>query len=171
MQQVRNFAAVYAPFVGCCVFSIALLKMTYVRTTRHCRGRHVLIIPHACANRIPRFAACYGTEGGCTHVTCDRSRMIIRRPSHPYNVGTEHVGFPPTKQTLLGPRRCLTSCMRGERHPTKNRLCAGHSCMWMTVSNRLTCFSVWPLPQTAMSTLCDCLVGALPYSGTHYHAG
>ena len=26
-----------------------------------------------------------------------------RRPSHPYNAGTEHVGFSPTRQTLLAP--------------------------------------------------------------------
>ena len=25
------------------------------------------------------------------------------RSSHPYNVGTEHVGFSPTRQTLLAP--------------------------------------------------------------------
>ena len=25
------------------------------------------------------------------------------RPSHPYNAGTEYVGFLPTKQTLLAP--------------------------------------------------------------------
>ena len=25
------------------------------------------------------------------------------RPSHPYYAGTEHVGFPPTRRTLLAP--------------------------------------------------------------------
>ena len=32
-----------------------------------------------------------------------RSQMTIDRPSHPYNAGTEHVGFPPTRQRLLAP--------------------------------------------------------------------
>ena len=33
-----------------------------------------------------------------------RSRMTIAiRPSHPYYAGTEHVGFSPTRQTLLAP--------------------------------------------------------------------
>ena len=33
-----------------------------------------------------------------------RSRMTIwYRPSHPDNAGTEHVGFSPTRQTLLAP--------------------------------------------------------------------
>ncbi|CAN0422214.1 unnamed protein product, partial [Laminaria digitata] len=31
------------------------------------------------------------------------------RPSHPYNAGTEHVGFSPTRQTSLAP-----SAMRRE---------------------------------------------------------
>ena len=30
----------------------------------------------------------------------DRSRM---RPSHPYNAGTEHADFSPTRQTLIAP--------------------------------------------------------------------
>ena len=33
-----------------------------------------------------------------------RSRMVIAvRPSHPYNGGTEHVGFSPARQALLAP--------------------------------------------------------------------
>ena len=32
--------------------------------------------------------------------------------------------------------------------------------------NELIYFLMWPLPQTAMGLLCDCFVGALPY--THY---
>ena len=28
---------------------------------------------------------------------------IAIRPSHPYNAGTEHVGFSPTRQALLAP--------------------------------------------------------------------
>ena len=35
---------------------------------------------------------------------CNASDMIIVvRPSHPYNAGTEHVGFSPTKQISLAP--------------------------------------------------------------------
>ena len=33
----------------------------------------------------------------------------------------------------------------------------------MTASNELTCFLVWPLPETVMEILCNCLVGALRY--------
>ena len=32
----------------------------------------------------------------------------------------------------------------------------------MTATNSLICFPVRPLPETAMSILCNCLVGALP---------
>ena len=32
-----------------------------------------------------------------------RSRMYDRRPWHPYNAGTEQVGFSPTRQALLAP--------------------------------------------------------------------
>ena len=33
-----------------------------------------------------------------------RSGMTVAiRPLHPYNAGTEHVGFSPTRQTLLAP--------------------------------------------------------------------
>ena len=40
---------------------------------------------------------------GYTQFVHGRSRMTIR-PSHPYYAGTEHVGFSPTRQTLLAPR-------------------------------------------------------------------
>ena len=53
-----------------------------------------------------------------------RDRMTIR-PSHPYNPGTEHVGFSPTPQTLLAPsakrREVFGSRLKGELHPTENR--------------------------------------------------
>ena len=32
----------------------------------------------------------------------------------------------------------------------------------MTASNELICFPVWPLPETAMGLVCNCLMGALP---------
>ena len=41
--------------------------------------------------------------GGYTRVMHGRSRMIIDPRSHPCHVGTEHVGFSPTRQTLLAP--------------------------------------------------------------------
>ena len=34
--------------------------------------------------------------------------------------------------------------------------------IWMTASKKMFCFMVWPLPETAMGILCNCLVGALP---------
>ena len=40
--------------------------------------------------------------GECTHVTHGRS-LYDHRPSHPYNVGTEHVGCSSTRQTLPAP--------------------------------------------------------------------
>ena len=36
-------------------------------------------------------------------------------------------------------------------------------------SDKIICFLVWPLPETATGILCNCLVGAFPY--THYHTG
>ena len=33
-----------------------------------------------------------------------RSRMTIDRPSHPYNAGTENVGFSAIRQTLIAPQ-------------------------------------------------------------------
>ena len=44
-----------------------------------------------------------------------RSRMTI--DSHPHNAGTEHVGFSPTRQTLLAPsakrRKVLGESLKG----------------------------------------------------------
>ena len=56
-----------------------------------------------------------------------RSRMTVwYRASHPYDAGTKHVGFWPTRQTLLAPsaerREVFASRMKGEPHPTKNRV-------------------------------------------------
>ena len=58
----------------------------------------------------------------------NRSRTTIAiSPSHPHNVGTESVGFSPTRKALLAPsakRREVfgESCMKGEQHPIKDRL-------------------------------------------------
>ena len=38
---------------------------------------------------------------GEMHSIHGRGRMT--RPSHPHNTGTENIGFPPTRQTLLAP--------------------------------------------------------------------
>ena len=53
--------------------------------------------------------------------------VVGHRPSHPSNAGTEHVGFSPTRQTLLPPsakrREVCASRMKGELHPAKNLAC------------------------------------------------
>ena len=36
------------------------------------------------------------------HTSC-MAVVYDHRSSHPYNTGTEHVGFPPTRQILLAP--------------------------------------------------------------------
>ena len=46
--------------------------------------------------------------------------------------------------------RCLASRMKGEPHPTKNRLWAGLSCICKAASNELNCFPAWPLPEMVM---------------------
>ena len=43
-------------------------------------------------------------RGGGTQFVHGRVRMTIDRPSHPCYAGTEHIGFSPTRQTLLAPR-------------------------------------------------------------------
>ena len=55
-----------------------------------------------------------GGGGGIPIIMHGHSRMSIR-PSHPYNAGTEHVGFSPTRQALEGGRRrspTLSRCSR-----------------------------------------------------------
>ena len=58
--------------------------------------------------------------------------------------------------------RCSARGMKGELRPTKNRLGGGFYCVWMTASNDLIRFPVWPFPETAMGLLCICLMCALP---------
>ena len=73
-----------------------------------------------------RERVCLGREGS-TQFVPGRSRMAVdHRPSHPYYTGTEHVGFSPTRQTLLAPKRsavklwvkkdapCLWSALLGD---------------------------------------------------------
>ena len=50
--------------------------------------------------------------------------------------------------------RCSASCMKGELHPTENRLWGGLSSIWMTTTETMIFFPVWPLPETAMGLLC-----------------
>ena len=38
------------------------------------------------------------------------------------------------------------------------------SCLWMTAPTRYTLILVWPLQRQQWALLCNCLVGALPYS-------
>ena len=51
--------------------------------------------------------------------------MAMDRPPQPYNAGTEHVGFSPTRQamTLLAPSAKRREVF-GELHSAKNRLCS-----------------------------------------------
>ena len=46
-------------------------------------------------------------------------RTIAIKPSHPYNAGTEHVGFSPTRQALRAPsakrREVFVESQRGGR--------------------------------------------------------
>ena len=67
-----------------------------------------------------------------------------------------HIGFSPTRQTLLAPIArsavgCSASRMKGELHPSKNRSYLGlrhlvHTFLLMDDSaNDLICFLVWPL--------------------------
>ena len=68
--------------------------------------------------------------------------------------------------------RCSASRMKGELHPSKNRSSDGlrhlmPTCSWMTAPMSYFVFFGAATPETAMGILlCNCLVGALPYS--HY---
>ena len=68
--------------------------------------------------------------------------------------------------------RCSASRMKGELHPSKNRLKDGLRHLMPTFlrmdnsTNELLCFLVWPLQRQQSLLLCNCLVGALSYS--HY---
>ena len=100
-----------------------------------------------------------------------RSRMTID-PRIPTMPGRSTSGFHrPGRHRLHQARsavRCSASRMKGELHPAKKhfRILCVLSCIWMTASNEFIYFLVWPLPETAIGILCNCLVGALPY--THY---
>ena len=77
-------------------------------------GRGVLGIVHGCSRM---------TLVGVLDIVYGRSRTAIRL-SHPFNAGTEHVVFSPSRQTLLAPSakrnvRCWASRMKGELHPIK----------------------------------------------------
>ena len=103
---------------------------------------------------------------GSTRVTHGRSGMTMdpRIPAAPgrSTSGFHRIGRPCLHQARSA-KRCWASRMKGELHPTKNSFLGGRSCIWMTASNALIYFLVWPLPETAMGIPCNCLVGALPY--------
>ena len=40
-------------------------------------------------------------------MSCMTVVVYDHRPSHPYNAGTEHVGFSPTRQTLPAPNAAV----------------------------------------------------------------
>ena len=63
-------------------------------------------------------------------------RGYDRRPSHPYNAGTEHVGFSPTKQTLHQERSAViysANRMKEKAASCSERL-MGQTSIWMTAS-------------------------------------
>ena len=62
--------------------------------------------------------------------------------------------------------RCWASRMKHELHPAKNLFLKADFLHKDDSVNDLIYYLVWPLAETAMALLCDCLVGALPY--THY---
>ena len=107
---------------------------------------------------LPKVCLCV-SWGGILIIIHGRSRMNDHRPSYPYNAGTEKIRFSPTTQTMLAPSAnkkvgCWASCMK-----------ACKAALHMDISvNELIYFLVWPLPETAMGLLCNCLVGALPYT-------
>ena len=83
--------------------------------------------------------SCVDERTATTDLMHDGRSRYDHRPSQPHNAGTEHVGFSPTRQTLLAPSakrnvRCPASRMKGELHPTQNPLRSGFSCIWMTAS-------------------------------------
>ena len=62
----------------------------------------------AAMSRFPIIPAATGRpratkEGGALIIMHGPSRIYDRRPSHPYNAGTEHVGFLPTRPRWLTP--------------------------------------------------------------------
>ena len=75
------------------------------------RGDNVLLFPGGVSEALHKKCAQLkivgeggreggGGAGGIIVVLHGRS-LSDRRPSHPYNEGAEHVGFPPSRQTLL----------------------------------------------------------------------
>ena len=81
-------------------------------------------------------AAGGGSRGRCHCRAWQKSHENIS--SHPYNSGTERVGFPPTKMycwhQVRSAERCSVIHMKGVV-PLKKAYEAGLSCVWMTASN------------------------------------
>ena len=119
---------------------------------------------------------------GGIHFMHSRSRMTIRyTPLHfPIVSGRSTSGFHrPGRYWLHQARsavRCSASRMKGELHPAKNPLLdvwnsAPCACFFFRIDDKpgmksYFFFLVWSLSETTVGTLCNCLVGALPY--THH---
>ena len=118
-------------------------------------------------------AAGKGGLGGCTQFVHGGSRMTID-PRIPTMPGRSTSGFhQPGRHFLHRARsavRCSASRMKGELHPSKNRSLDGLGHLVPTFllmgdsANELLCFLVSPLQRQHWLLLCDCIVGALPYS-------
>ena len=118
-----------------------------------------------------------GGGGGGTQLVHGRSRMTIdpriltmpgRSTSSIHQLGTQRL------HQARSAVRCSVSRVKGKLHPFKHRSNdgLGHhvpAFLFMDYSaDELLCFLVWPLQrqQWVLLFICNCLVGALPYS--HY---
>ena len=116
-----------------------------------------------------------GVGRGCTQFVHGRSRMTID-PRIPTMPGRSTSGFDqPGRHCLHHARSAVrgsASRMEGELDSSKNRSYDGIRHLVPTFllvhdsANELLCFLVWPLKRQQWVLLCNCLVGALPYS--HY---
>ena len=66
---------------------------------------HICVRPAQKVQPIPTVTWLLGEGVGALimYAMHGRSRIYDHRLSHPYNAGTEHVGFSPTRQTSLAP--------------------------------------------------------------------
>ena len=132
------------------------------------RSRRVLLV------YVMHFSPVAGGGGG-TQFVHGRSRMTTD-PRIPTMPGRSTSGFhQPGRHCLHQARsamRCSTSRMNGELHPSNNRSSDGLRHLVRTFlliddsADELLCFLVWLLQRQQWVLLCNCLVGALPYS--HY---
>ena len=102
--------------------------------------------------------------GGGGYSVCAWPHFYGHRPSHPYYAGTEHVGFSPTRETLLAPSTKRREVF-GESHEGRTayfqdplvRRTSGTlrllSCLWMTAPVSYTLFSGVVTPETALGII------------------